>query len=60
VQLHVPPIQPDVHLHIPIVGPSATGQSSSRSTRDMFADVDDDDDDDDNDDSAGQEVIGPS
>jgi hypothetical protein len=56
VQLHVPPMQPDVHLPIPTVGPSASRQSSSRSTRDTFADVDDDADAD----TASQDVIGPS
>jgi hypothetical protein len=58
----VPPMQPDVHRPIPAVGPFTAGQSSSRSTRDTFADVDndDDDDDDDDDDIACQDMIGPS
>jgi hypothetical protein len=43
-------MQSDVHLPIPVVGPFAARQSSSRSTWDTFVDVDDDDDDDDNDD----------
>jgi hypothetical protein len=47
VQLTVPPMHSDVHLPVPAVGPFAAGQSSSRSTRDTFADVDDDDDNDD-------------
>jgi hypothetical protein len=76
VHLLVPRMQSDVHLPVISVGPSAAGQSSSRSTRDMFADVDEDEDDDDDDGSdddddddgqgeenvvvAGQDVIGPS
>jgi hypothetical protein len=73
VQLPVPPMQPHVQIPILAVGPSAAGQSSSRSTQDMFADMDDDDDDDDDDDNddddddqgenvvaAGHDVIGPS
>jgi hypothetical protein len=54
VQLPMPPMQPDVHRPVPAVGPSTAGQSSSRSTRDTFADVDDDND------AAGQDLIGPS
>jgi hypothetical protein len=38
----MPPMEPDVHLPVPAVGPSAAGHSSSRSTRDTFTDVDDD------------------
>jgi hypothetical protein len=61
VQLPVPPMQSDVHRPVSAVGPSTAGQSSSRSTRDTFADMDDDDDDDDDDAGAtGQDVIGPS
>jgi hypothetical protein len=48
-------MQPDVYLPVPAVGPSAAGQSSSRSTRDTFPDDDDDDDD-----AAGEDMIGPS
>jgi hypothetical protein len=67
MQLPVPPMQPDVQRPICAVGPSTTGLSSSRSTRDTFEDVahDDEDDDDEHDDDAGagaasQEEIGPS
>jgi hypothetical protein len=56
VQLPVPPMQPDVHRPVSAVGPSTARQSSSRSTRDTFADVDDDDDAG----AAGQDEIGPS
>jgi hypothetical protein len=58
VQLPVRPMQPDVHRPVSAVGPSTAGQSSSRSTRDTFADVDDDDNDDAG--AAGQDEIGPS
>jgi hypothetical protein len=70
VQLPVPSMQPHVQIPAPAVRPSAAGQRSSRSTWDMFADVDDDDDDDgdDEDDDEGEDnvmaarhdVIGPS
>jgi hypothetical protein len=70
VQLHVPPLQLPIQILVPAVGPSAAAQCSSRSTRDMFADVDDDNDNDDDDDdedegeentvAARHEVIGPS
>jgi hypothetical protein len=70
VQLPMPPMQPDVQPPICAVGPSTTGLSSSRSTRDTFEDVahddeDEDDDDDEHDDdtgagAAGQKEIGPS
>jgi hypothetical protein len=50
----VPPRQPNVHLPVP-----AAGQSSSRSTRDTFADVNDDDDDDDDDDDQGRRTSWP-
>jgi hypothetical protein len=49
-------MQLDVHCPVPAVGPSTAGQSSSRSMRDTFADVDDDDDVV----VAGQDVIGSS
>jgi hypothetical protein len=55
VQLPVPPMQTDVHRPVSAVGPSTTGHSSSLSTRDTFADVDDDDAG-----AAGQDEIGPS
>jgi hypothetical protein len=65
VQLHVPPMQPDVQRPICAVGPSTAGLSSSRSTHDTFEDVPHDNDDDNDDDdagagAAGQEEIGPS
>ena len=71
MQLPVPPMQPDVHRPVSVVGPSTAGLSSSRSTRDTFEDVahnDEDDDDDNNNEhdddagagAAGQEEIGPS
>ena len=50
MQLPVPPMQPDVQRPICAVGPSTTGLSSSRSTRDTFEDVAHDDEDDDGDD----------
>jgi hypothetical protein len=55
-------MQQDVQPPICAVGPSTTGLSSSRSTRDTFEDVahDDDDDDDAGAGAAGQEEIGPS
>jgi hypothetical protein len=59
VQLHVPPMQPDVQRPICAVGPSTAGLSSSRSTRDTFEDVAHDDDDA-GAGAAGQEEIGPS
>jgi hypothetical protein len=52
VQLPVPSMQRDVHHPVFAVGPSTAGQSSSRSTRDTFADVDDEDDAD----AVGQDV----
>jgi hypothetical protein len=55
MQLHVPPMQPDVHCPVSAVGPSTAGQSSSRSARGTFADVDDDDAG-----AVGQYEIGPS
>jgi hypothetical protein len=69
VQLLVPPLQPHVKFLLPQLDlTSAAGHSSSRWTRDTFADVDDDDDDDDGDDdeegeknvvAARYDVIGP-
>jgi hypothetical protein len=43
----VPPLQPPVDIPTLAVGPSVAAQSSLRSTRDTFVDLDDDDDDDD-------------
>jgi hypothetical protein len=59
VQLPVPLMQPDVHRPVSAVGPFTAGQSSSRSTWDTFANVDDDDDDNDAG-VTGQDEIGPS
>jgi hypothetical protein len=59
VPLPVPPMQPDVHRPVSVVGPSTTGLSSSRSARDTFQDVHHDDDDDDAG-AVGQDEIGPS
>jgi hypothetical protein len=48
MQLPVPPLQAPVQIPAPAVRPSAAAQSSSRSTWDTFANVDDDDGDDEN------------